>query len=59
MTSGAVARGTPQRWLAPTSFGLAGLAIVILVAFAELKSLAPQARLSICSAAAEPTGSGR
>jgi diacylglycerol kinase family enzyme len=41
VTSAAVAQGTPaQRWLARLSFVLAGLAIVILVVFAELKSLA-------------------
>jgi hypothetical protein len=41
MTSAASAQGTPaQRWLARLSFVLAGLAIVILVVFAELKSLA-------------------
>jgi diacylglycerol kinase family enzyme len=41
MTSAASAPGSPaQRWLARLSFGLAGLAIVILVVFAELKSLA-------------------
>ncbi|MFI6359623.1 diacylglycerol/lipid kinase family protein [Streptomyces sp. NPDC050743] len=41
MTSAAIARGTSaQRWLARLSFVLAGLAIVILVVFAELKSLA-------------------
>ena len=41
MTSAASAPSTPaQRWLARLSFVLAGLAIVILVVFAELKSLA-------------------
>ena len=41
MTSAARAQSTPaQRWLARLSFVLAGLAIVILVVFAELKSLA-------------------
>ena len=41
MTSVASAQSTPaQRWLARLSFVLAGLAIVILVLFAELKSLA-------------------
>src|SRR6516164_6567101 len=41
MTSAAGAQSTPaQRWLARLSFVLAGLAIVILVVFAELKSLA-------------------
>jgi diacylglycerol kinase family enzyme len=41
VTSVASARSTPaQRWLARLSFVLAGLAIVILVLFAELKSLA-------------------
>src|SRR6516162_2857895 len=41
MTSAASAPSTPaQRWLARLSFALAGLAIVILVVFAELKSLA-------------------
>ena len=41
MTSAASAQSTPaQRWLARLSFVLAGLAIVILVVFAELKSLA-------------------
>src|ERR1700751_2973384 len=41
MTSAARAQSTPaQRWLARFSFALAGLAIVILVVFAELKSLA-------------------
>jgi diacylglycerol kinase family enzyme len=41
MASAASAQSTPaQRWLARLSFVLAGLAIVILVAFAELKSLA-------------------
>lgn len=41
MTSGASPRSTPaQRWLARLSFVLAGLAIVILVVFAERKSLA-------------------
>jgi len=41
MTSAASAQSTPaQRWLARLSFALAGLAIVILVVFAELKSLA-------------------
>jgi diacylglycerol kinase family enzyme len=40
MTSAASAQSTPaQRWLARLSFVLAGLAIVILVVFAELKSL--------------------
>jgi diacylglycerol kinase family enzyme len=40
MASAASAQGTPaQRWLARLSFVLAGLAIVILVVFAELKSL--------------------
>jgi diacylglycerol kinase family enzyme len=40
MTSAASAPGkSPQRWLARLSFLLAGLAIVILVVFAELKSL--------------------
>ena len=41
MTSAASAQSTPaQRWLARLSFALAALAIVILVVFAELKSLA-------------------
>jgi diacylglycerol kinase family enzyme len=41
MTSAASAQSTPaQRWLARLSFVLAGVAIVILVVFAELKSLA-------------------
>jgi diacylglycerol kinase family enzyme len=41
MTPAASAQSTPaQRWLARLSFTLAGLAIVILVVFAELKSLA-------------------
>ena len=41
MTSAVSAQSTPaQRWLARLSFVLAGLAIVILVFFAELKSLA-------------------
>ena len=41
MTSAASAQSTPaQRWLARLSFVLAALAIVILVVFAELKSLA-------------------
>lgn len=41
MTSAAIAQSTPaQRWLARLSFVPAGLAIVILVVFAELKSLA-------------------
>jgi len=41
MTSAVSAQSTPaQRWLARLSFVLAGLAIVILVLFAELKSLA-------------------
>jgi diacylglycerol kinase family enzyme len=41
MTSAASAQSTPaQRWLARLSFVLAGLALVILVVFAELKSLA-------------------
>jgi diacylglycerol kinase family enzyme len=41
MASAASAQSTPaQRWLARLSFVLAGLAIVILVVFAELKSLA-------------------
>lgn len=41
MTSAARAQSTPaQRWLARLSFVLAGLAIVILVVFGELKSLA-------------------
>jgi diacylglycerol kinase family enzyme len=41
MTTAASAQSTPaQRWLARLSFVLAGLAIVILVVFAELKSLA-------------------
>jgi diacylglycerol kinase family enzyme len=41
MTSAACAQSTPaQRWLARLSFMLAGLAVVILVVFAELKSLA-------------------
>jgi diacylglycerol kinase family enzyme len=40
VTAPASAPSTPaQRWLARLSFGLAGLAIVILVVFAELKSL--------------------
>jgi diacylglycerol kinase family enzyme len=40
MASAASAQSTPaQRWLARLSFVLAGLAIVILVVFAELKSL--------------------
>ena len=40
MTSAVSAQSTPaQRWLARLSFALAGLAIVILVVFAELKSL--------------------
>ena len=41
MTSAASLQSTPaQRWLARLSFVLAGLAIAILVVFAELKSLA-------------------
>lgn len=41
MASAATAQSTPaQRWLARLSFALAGLAIVIPVVFAELKSLA-------------------
>jgi diacylglycerol kinase family enzyme len=41
VTSAASTQSTPaQRWLARLSFVLAGLAIVILVLFAELKSLA-------------------
>jgi diacylglycerol kinase family enzyme len=41
MASAATTQSTPaQRWLARLSFVLAGLAIVILVVFAELKSLA-------------------
>jgi diacylglycerol kinase family enzyme len=41
MASAASAQSTPaQRWLARLSFLLAGLAIAILVVFAELKSLA-------------------
>jgi diacylglycerol kinase family enzyme len=41
MASAPVAPSTPaQRWLARLSFVLAGVAIVILVVFAELKSLA-------------------
>ena len=41
MTPAVSAQSTPaQRWLARLSFALAGLAIVILVVFAELKSLA-------------------
>lgn len=41
MASAATAQSTPaQRWLARLSFVLAGLAIVIPVVFAELKSLA-------------------
>ena len=41
MTAAASVQSTPaQRWLARLSFLLAGLAIVILVLFAELKSLA-------------------
>src|SRR5580704_17399811 len=41
VTSAASAQSTPaQRWLARLSFVLAGLAVVILVVFAELKSLA-------------------
>lgn len=41
MTSAARAHSTPaQRWLARLSFVLAGLAIVVLVVFGELKSLA-------------------
>jgi hypothetical protein len=41
MTSAAVAESTPaQRWLARLSFLLAGLAVAILVVFAELRSLA-------------------
>ena len=41
MASAATTQSTPaQRWLARLSFVLAGLAIVILVIFAELKSLA-------------------
>jgi diacylglycerol kinase family enzyme len=41
MTSASSAQSTPaQRWLARLSFALAGLAVVILVVFAELKSLA-------------------
>ncbi|HTQ90927.1 MAG TPA: diacylglycerol kinase family protein, partial [Streptosporangiaceae bacterium] len=41
MTSAASAQSTPaQRWLARLSFVLAGLAIVILVVFGELKSVA-------------------
>ena len=41
MASAATAQSTPaQRWLARLSFVLAGLAIAILVVFAELKSLA-------------------
>ncbi len=41
MTSAASAQSTPaQRWLARLSFMLVGLAIVILLVFAELKSLA-------------------
>jgi diacylglycerol kinase family enzyme len=41
MTPVASAQSTPaQRWLARLSFVLAGLAIVILVVFAELKSIA-------------------
>jgi diacylglycerol kinase family enzyme len=41
MTPAVSAQSTPaQRWLARLSFALAGLAIVILVVFAELRSLA-------------------
>jgi diacylglycerol kinase family enzyme len=41
MTSAAGLPSTPaQRWLARLSFALAGLALVVLVVFAELKSLA-------------------
>jgi hypothetical protein len=41
MTSAVSPQSTPgQRWLARLSFALAGAAIVILVVFAELKSLA-------------------
>ncbi|HEY7261154.1 MAG TPA: diacylglycerol kinase family protein [Trebonia sp.] len=41
MASAPTAQSTPaQRWLARLSFVLAGMAIVILVVFAELKSLA-------------------
>jgi len=41
MTPAVSAQSTPaQRWLARLSFALAGLALVILVVFAELKSLA-------------------
>ena len=41
MTPAVSAQSTPaQRWLARLSFALAGLAIVLLVVFAELKSLA-------------------
>jgi diacylglycerol kinase family enzyme len=41
MASAAITQSTPaQRWLARLSFVLAGLAIVVLVVFAELKSLA-------------------
>src|SRR5215469_8398104 len=41
MAPAATAHSTPaQRWLARLSFALAGLAIAILVVFAELKSLA-------------------
>src|SRR5246127_4258158 len=41
MTSAVSAQSTPaRRWLARLSFALAGLALVILVVFAELKSLA-------------------
>ena len=44
MTPAVSAQSTPaQRWLARLSFALAGLAIVILVVFAELKSLAMSA----------------
>ncbi len=41
MMSAAAAQGTPaQRWLARLSFVLAGLAVVVLVVFAGVKSLA-------------------
>ena len=41
MASAVAAPGTPaQRWLARLSFALAGVAVGILVVFAELKSLA-------------------
>lgn len=57
MASAASPSSTPaQLWLARPSFVLAGLAIVILVVFAELKSLAIAVGLAGALRVREPCG---